>query len=91
MRVAINHRHADAEVREEIESMIAGVERDLGPVDTRVHNAGIARALPLESIHWPAKLVMMVVARETLGGRPGLIRWRAYWLSLARSKRKMRA
>ena len=31
--------------------MLAQVQRELGPVDVFVHNAGVARSLPLEAIH----------------------------------------
>lgn len=42
---------ADVSDPEEVDSLIGSVRRELGAVDVLVHNAGIARALPLEAIH----------------------------------------
>lgn len=42
---------ADVSDAGEVETMIASVQRELGPVEILVHNAGIARALPLDALH----------------------------------------
>lgn len=42
---------ADVAVPDDVAEMVAAVRRELGPVDVLVNNAGLARPMPLESIH----------------------------------------
>ncbi|HEY1959741.1 MAG TPA: SDR family NAD(P)-dependent oxidoreductase [Polyangiaceae bacterium] len=42
---------ADVSRPDDVDDMMTVIRRELGEVDVLVHNAGIARALPLESIH----------------------------------------
>lgn len=52
---------ADVSDPDEVTDMIARVRRALGPVDVLVNNAGIARALPLESVRlatWDATMAV---------------------------------
>ncbi|AKU98261.1 3-oxoacyl-[acyl-carrier protein] reductase [Labilithrix luteola] len=41
----------DVAVPDDVSEMVATVRRQLGPIDILVSNAGIARPLPLESVH----------------------------------------
>lgn len=52
---------ADVSDPHEVSDMIASVKRELGPVDVLVSNAGLARALPLETVQLAAWDATMAV------------------------------
>ncbi|HXF34767.1 MAG TPA: SDR family NAD(P)-dependent oxidoreductase [Candidatus Acidoferrales bacterium] len=60
---------ADVSRPDDVHQMVATVRRELGPIDVLVHNAGIARALPLDSIHlatWDATFAVNLRAAFVL-------------------------
>jgi len=60
---------ADVSNPDEVVALVASVERELGAVDIVVHNAGIARPLPLEAIRlatWDATLAVNLRAAFVL-------------------------
>lgn len=60
---------ADVSNPDEVVALVASVERELGAVDIAVHNAGIARPLPLEAIRlatWDATLAVNLRAAFVL-------------------------
>lgn len=68
---------ADVSSPDEVEAAVASVERELGPVDILVHNAGIARPLPLEAIRlatWDATFAVNLRAAFVLSSAviPGM-------------------
>lgn len=68
---------ADVSSPDEVDALVASVERELGPVDILVHNAGIARPLPLEAIRlatWDATFAVNLRAAFVLSSAviPGM-------------------
>jgi 3-oxoacyl-[acyl-carrier protein] reductase len=60
---------ADVSIPGEVDTIVASVERELGAVDILVHNAGIARPLPLEAIRlatWDATFAVNLRAAFVL-------------------------
>lgn len=69
--------HADISNPDEVDTVVASVERELGAVDILVHNAGIARPLPLEAIRlatWDATFAVNLRAAFVLSAAviPGM-------------------
>ncbi|HEX8793051.1 MAG TPA: SDR family NAD(P)-dependent oxidoreductase [Polyangiaceae bacterium] len=68
---------ADVANPDEVEVLVASVVRELGPVDILVHNAGIARPLPLEALRlatWDATFAVNLRAAFALSSAviPGM-------------------